>query len=50
MRLIGCVETLFEIVRTLFTSHVLIGYEDITYPMDEGGLGVSDLLTINRAF
>lgn len=31
-----------------FTSHGLIGWEDICYPMDEGGLGVTDLVTINK--
>lgn len=31
------------------TSHALIRWEDITYPYDEVGLGVRDLLTVNKA-
>lgn len=31
------------------TSHTLIGWDDITYPYDEGGLGVRDIITVNKA-
>lgn len=30
-------------------SHALIGWEEIAYPYEEGGLGLRDLVTVNKA-
>lgn len=31
------------------TSHTLIRWDNMVFPYDEGGLGIRDLLTINKA-